>query len=153
MPLLTTAGLVLAGAFYWTLLEYLLHRFAFHHHPKRFGPRHFQHHADVTRPHLAIAPPLSFAGGALLHLALFWLALGPALGLPLFAGFFGADVGYEVVHYRIHFSRMRTRWGEALRAHHLRHHDGSPFSHYGVTSPLWDHVFGTFESRPPRRRR
>lgn len=145
--------LALLGAFYWTLLEYLLHRFAFHGHPKLLGRRHFKHHADMTVRTWTIAPPRSFLGGAALHGVVFWLALGAGHGLALFSGFLVGYLAYEVVHYRIHFAEPRTAWGRALREHHMLHHDVNPFSRYGVSTAFWDRVFGTLEPRRTQRRR
>jgi sterol desaturase/sphingolipid hydroxylase (fatty acid hydroxylase superfamily) len=40
--------------------------------------------------------------------------------------------------------------GYALRAYHQRHHHEHAQSRFGVSSPLWDLVFGTYA--PPDRR-
>jgi sterol desaturase/sphingolipid hydroxylase (fatty acid hydroxylase superfamily) len=39
---------------------------------------------------------------------------------------------------------MPTMWGRYLKKRHARHHFLDPDSDYGVSSPLWDVVFGTF---------
>jgi sterol desaturase/sphingolipid hydroxylase (fatty acid hydroxylase superfamily) len=38
---------------------------------------------------------------------------------------------------------MRKGIWKALKCHHLRHHYKTPDQRYGVSSPLWDVVFGT----------
>ena len=42
-----------------------------------------------------------------------------------------------------------------MRLHHFHHHFGHPMANHGVTVPVWDWVFGTFEPAPtvrvPRR--
>jgi 4-hydroxysphinganine ceramide fatty acyl 2-hydroxylase len=43
-----------------------------------------------------------------------------------------------------------------VRRHHFHHHFGHPTANHGVTSPIWDMVFGTYERvdgplRVPRR--
>ena len=42
-----------------------------------------------------------------------------------------------------------------LKVYHLRHHYGADGKRYGVSSPLWDRVFGTYpeEEIPGRRAR
>jgi len=56
---------------------------------------------------------------------------------------------YDMTHYHVHHHRPKTRFGKKLRAQHMRHHFQDHSSAFGVSSPLWDHVFRT---APPRRR-
>ena len=144
-------GLLLAGAFWWTLLEYLLHRFAFHKEGPLFGKRHLAHHANLQKRRLAIAPWQSMLGGAVLQGLAFWWAFGVADGGTLFLGFLGGYVAYEWVHYSTHYKVPRTAIGKYLRAYHLAHHHRSPDRRFGVTSPLWDVVFGTYSPVPKGR--
>ena len=52
-----------------------------------------------------------------------------------------------MVHYATHhFSMKRGVW-LWLKKYHMRHHYDDDHSGYGVSSPLWDYVFGT---RAPR---
>ena len=51
--------------------------------------------------------------------------------------------GYEAVHYRLHFRRPRGQFEDYLRSRHLVHHEYYPDRCFGVTSALWDLVFGT----------
>jgi sterol desaturase/sphingolipid hydroxylase (fatty acid hydroxylase superfamily) len=37
-----------------------------------------------------------------------------------------------------------------LKKHHMTHHFANPKGYFGVTSPLWDIVFGTLK-QPERR--
>jgi len=139
-----------AGAIAWSLVEYLLHRFVFH--LDRWLPAaerfcflmHGCHHADPSdgsrdvMPLVASVPAL----GAFLGLAL-W-TLGTATG-AVFAGAFGlAYLAYDVMHYGFHQWRLPGRLGSYLKRHHLMHHFRDDGSDFGVTSPLWDWIFGTF---------
>jgi sterol desaturase/sphingolipid hydroxylase (fatty acid hydroxylase superfamily) len=72
----------------------------------------------------------------------FRFVLGP-LGEPVFGGFIHGYLTYDMLHYFIHRGRMPTRLGRFLRQYHLAHHYASPERHFGVSSPLWDHVFRT----------
>jgi sterol desaturase/sphingolipid hydroxylase (fatty acid hydroxylase superfamily) len=39
--------------------------------------------------------------------------------------------------------KPRTEAGAKLRKHHYLHHFKTPEARYGVSTPLWDVVFGT----------
>jgi sterol desaturase/sphingolipid hydroxylase (fatty acid hydroxylase superfamily) len=138
------AGALLAGALLWTLTEYLLHRFAGH---RRGGTspltrEHLAHHADpdyfTPWPRkVALALPVSAA----LALAL-WPLMAEA-GAALLAGFVCAWLGYEWLHRRIHTHAPLGRYGAWARRHHLAHHFCDPGRNHGVTTALWDRLFGT----------
>ena len=51
---------------------------------------------------------------------------------------------FDMIHWCCHNARLPTRLGRALRREHLRHHhDHAREGNFGVSSPLWDWVFGT----------
>ena len=140
----------LLGALTWTLLEYAMHRFLGHDRrtfPNPFGNEHTRHHSQGDY----FAPAWKKALVALGGLAVVGLALGPAFAL----GFVSMYVVYEVVHRRAHTHRGVGAYGRYLRRHHFHHHFMNPRSNHGVTSPLWDVVFGTLETpgriRVPRK--
>lgn len=149
------AGIV-GGVMLWFLAEYLLHRFAMHHlHGKGIMSReHLEHHVGSTwsfsHTHL-----LSWVGvvivGAVVWAPLGWLLAGPAVGVALGAGWALGYAYYEWQHARAHLSGPGSRYGRWLRMHHFHHHFGHPMANHGVSIPLWDHVFGTYE-RPDRVR-
>lgn len=146
----TTLALVLAGAAWWTLLEYLLHRFAFHANGRLLGRRHLQHHARLQVRWLAIAPVPSMVLGAGVHAAVFLGLMPLAIGAPLLVGLLAGYVTYEWVHWSTHYRVPKTRVGRFLRAYHLLHHHKTPRARFGVTSPLWDLVFRTYGPVPRR---
>jgi sterol desaturase/sphingolipid hydroxylase (fatty acid hydroxylase superfamily) len=62
----------------------------------------------------------------------------------IFLGGVAAGFGvYEFVHYRIHFSKPSCALEGRLRARHQAHHFREPDAIFGVTTRLWDAVFGT----------
>lgn len=149
-------GLV-GGIALWTLLEYAIHRFVFHHRAlgRAAARDHIQHHAavDFFAPALrkvAIAVPVLAGICALASLPL-GLALGTSVPLGVAIGW----VVYEVIHRRIHTSAPLGRYGAWARRHHLLHHFGRADSNHGVTTPIWDLAFGTLAERQtvrvPRR--
>jgi sterol desaturase/sphingolipid hydroxylase (fatty acid hydroxylase superfamily) len=125
------------GLLAWTIIEYLLHRLAFH----GFAP-HYEHHAFPTDPVYIVAPLwLSLSSTAVL-LALFSLAAGSlAAGASIVAGVIAGYMAYEAIHLRIHSPAAGGKLLRALRKHHYYHHFASDRVCFGVTSPLWDWIF------------
>ena len=155
MPVLGAAAWGAGGVLFWTLTEYVLHRFVLHFEPERgLGAKlhwifHGAHHDHPNNPHFVVAPPVvSVPLGALFCLA-FYLVLGAPAWLPFAAGFIAGYVAYDVIHYVLHQGRPRSRLSRRLREQHMRHHFQDGSRSFGVTTPLWDHVFGT---AGPRRR-
>ena len=148
---------MLGGIVLWTLLEYVLHRFVFHGRAlgRTLAKEHIQHHAAVDY----FAPALRKAAYALPVLAVICtlaaLPLGVALGTSVPFGVATGWLIYEVIHRRIHTHAPLGRYGAWARRHHLLHHFGRADSNHGVTSPVWDVVFGTLAERQtirvPRR--
>ena len=73
--------------------------------------------------------------------AFFWL--GPAEHAWM-AGMVGGYVWYDLTHYYLHHAAPKTAAGKWLRRYHLVHHFQTPEVRYGITTPLWDHVFRTY---------
>ncbi|NOX70534.1 MAG: fatty acid hydroxylase [Gammaproteobacteria bacterium] len=149
LPVSQLAALILPALIVWTLTEYLLHRYLFHFPAKSKTGKwlvylfHGVHHdvpADKTR---LVMPPT----GAIIVLAFIWLifsAIIPAPWAEPFCAFF--IVGYliyDYIHYATHHFKMRHPLLQALKHHHMRHHFSAKNAKYGVSSPLWDWVFGT----------
>lgn len=65
---------IAAGALLWTILEYLMHRFAFH----GFAP-HGDHHAQPAEAEFLVAPLLLSLPMATAIFLLSWLATGSAV--------------------------------------------------------------------------
>jgi dihydroceramide fatty acyl 2-hydroxylase len=127
------------GLFLWSLLEYGIHRFAFH----GFLP-HYQHHEDPKDTEYIVSP-LWLSGGT--SLALWVVMRVPAgswarSGLTVAAIIAGYLV-YEAVHLRIHSNEPGGRLLRALRKRHYYHHFADERYCYGVTTPVWDRVFGS----------
>ncbi len=147
----------LVGAIGWTLLEYVLHRFVFHgRSAKSLGAReHRRHHAQVDY----FAPWWQKALAALVTTAIVLplaaLIAGLVSGAAFTLGFILMYLLYEVLHRRAHTHPPHNRYGRWRRKNHFAHHFVDPRLAQGVTTPLWDIVFGTRLSvdrvRVPRR--
>lgn len=140
------AALFAGGWLSWTLLEYWLHRAIFHlsgetdaRKVARFVLHTHHHRTPMDRGRLAATP---FQGGslALLLAAIDGLVIGGGWQAALAGQIFGYLV-YEAAHYAAHHS-ARAWFGARLRRHHLRHHARSG-GNFGISSGLWDVVFGT----------
>lgn len=142
-------GLIVAGVLLWTLAEYLLHRYLFHY----LGPRLWQRrmhfvihgvHHDFPQDTDRLVMPLgaSIPLGVLFYFG-FRALLGPVLVDPLFVGYGLGYLAYDGTHYAIHHFRMSSRVGKWIKRHHMIHHHTGANARWGVSSPLWDWVFGT----------
>jgi len=139
---LEVAMLVLLGLLCWSLVEYLLHRFVLH----GLWPFTVWHAAHHQRPRALICTP-TWLSGSLIGLLVFLPALAllgawraQALTLGVLAGYFG----YTVIHHAAHHWRLeRLAWAMRRKRWHAWHHGRSAPVCYGVSSGLWDHVFGT----------
>lgn len=49
----------------------------------------------------------------------------------------------HMLHYAMHHAPMRSRALKYVHRYHMLHHTHAPDLRYGVSSPLWDVVFGT----------
>ncbi len=145
----TEIALILAGVLVWSLAEYLLHRYLFHY----LGPRAWQRrlhfvihgvHHDFPQDSDRLVMPLgaSIPMGVVFYMA-FRALFGPILVDPLFVGFGMGYLAYDGTHYAIHHFRMSSRWGKWIKRHHMVHHHTGEHARWGVSSPLWDWVFGT----------
>ncbi len=140
---------MLVGMLGWTLLEYVLHRFAFHWRPRSALGRklhflaHGIHHLDPWDATRLVFPPLAgVVVAALIYLPL-GLLLPATIATALMAGILLGYIVYDMSHYHAHHARPKGRWAKAIKIAHQAHHHKWPNRLYGVSSPLWDLVFRT----------
>jgi sterol desaturase/sphingolipid hydroxylase (fatty acid hydroxylase superfamily) len=140
-------ALAAAGLFVWSLTEYLVHRFVFHLKPTTPGRRRLQfvlhgvHHADPDDLGRLLIPPAPAIIASLAFYALFRIVLGPVWVEPFFAFFLMGYLAYDYIHLGVHRGTLPTELGRYLRRQHMLHHHATPEARWGVSSPLWDHVF------------
>jgi sterol desaturase/sphingolipid hydroxylase (fatty acid hydroxylase superfamily) len=148
LPILLIGALFIVGLLLFTLVEYLVHRYVFHMEPN--SPRkakmqytihgvHHEYPKDKTR--LAMPPLMS----ALLALFLLWLttSLMGEYAYAFLPGFVMGYSGYLFVHYITHAYPPPDNLFRILWVNHSVHHYKSQNKAFGVSSPLWDYVFGT----------
>lgn len=137
------------GFLEWTFFEYLMHRFLFHYNPNtQFGKRmaylfHGIHHDFPGEVDRLVMPTVTSIVLSTILCLVHYLCFGPA-GLILFAGFLFGYLYYEFVHYSVHNSKIKIGWSDWQRKNHLKHHFQDPENRFGVSTPLWDYVFGTY---------
>lgn len=146
------------GIVFWTLVEYFLHRLYFHHHfgddfegrLKAFMVHGYHHEFPNDRMRLVAPLLLSMIVGAPIALAEYLVA-GAYFWLACFAGSIVGYVAYDWIHYYTHHFAPTTRLGKFLRRYHMEHHYKDSNAHFGISSPLWDFVFGTWRARSATR--
>jgi sterol desaturase/sphingolipid hydroxylase (fatty acid hydroxylase superfamily) len=155
----SSAGLFLAGWVGFSFFEYVLHRFAFHgllrgarsHRRQVWGFLvHGYHHHFPNDPMRLVMPPLISWPVAFVFVVGYEFCLGPERAIPAISGTLGGYLALFLVHYYVHHARPASGPGRWLRRYHLRHHHQDAESRYGVTSPVWDVVFGTTGARLAR---
>lgn len=138
----------LGGMAFWTLFEYLMHRFVFHFIAESPRARKFiyilhgNHHEyprDRERLFMPPVPSLILASAvfAITYLLMGW---NVAMFLP---GFILGYLMYGSMHYAIHAWNPPYKWMKPLWRNHHLHHYKNEHNGFGVSSTLWDHVFGT----------
>jgi sterol desaturase/sphingolipid hydroxylase (fatty acid hydroxylase superfamily) len=143
-----------AGLFVWTFAEYTMHRFVFHYRPRNAWQEritflfHGVHHAQPQCKTRLVMPPGASIPLAFLFYGLFYLVIGVLLGASrwigcTFAGFIAGYLVYDMTHYATHHFAMRRDPLKFLKRYHMQHHYKTPDRRFGVSSPLWDVVFGT----------
>lgn len=140
--------LFFTGMFFWTFFEYLAHRFMFHWIADSVRAQKFvyimhgnHHHYPRDRERLFM-PPLPSIILAASIFGLQYLLLGQ-YSFVFFPGFILGYLLYASMHYAIHAFNPPFKWMKPLWRNHHLHHYKDEHKGFGVSSTLWDHVFGT----------
>lgn len=164
-PLTPTLVTIAVASLIYPLVWYVLHRWVLHSRWMFKVPAfastwkriHYDHHQDPNR--------LEVLFGAL-HTTLPTIALatapiGYAIGSYWGAGFGGACIAlatgllttcfYEFVHCIQHLAyKPKSKLLAEMKKRHMAHHFHDENGNYGITTFLWDKLFGTFYDRPDR---
>jgi sterol desaturase/sphingolipid hydroxylase (fatty acid hydroxylase superfamily) len=147
-PWVMAGGGALVGFLSCGLLEYLVHRWVLHGPPSLARRGHAQHHAE---PRALISTPLFvIMTGALAIWGLLGLVLPAGLAAFLVFGLYAGYNYFALVHHWQHHrghDRARVAYLRRLeRLHHLHHH--RPVVNFGISTTIWDRLFGTFQPTP-----
>lgn len=140
--------LFITGMFFWTFFEYLAHRFLFHwiaesnRAQKLVYIMHGNHHHYPRDRERLFMPPVPSIILATVIFALQFLLLRN-YSFAFFPGFILGYLLYASMHYAIHAFNPPFKWMKPLWRNHHLHHYKNEHKGFGVSSTLWDHVFGT----------
>lgn len=139
----------LGGLCAWTLFEYGMHRIVFHWQASSTYGRnmvfviHGGHHLQPEDPMRGLMPPIASVPIALALFGASALVLERPWLESAFAGFIVGYLAFDLLHWACHHVRPRTAIGRALRRYHFNHHFDRRAGNFGVSTPVWDFVFGT----------
>ena len=145
------ASFVVGGIFFWTLFEYLMHRYFFHFVTdipilkRMLYMMHGAHHDYPNDDDRLIMPPLPWLTIAAILFFGFRFLLGD-FAFGFIPGMIFGYLGYIFIHYKIHTKNPPKMLKKVLLHHALHHHKYNDKA-FGVSSTFWDHVFGTM---PPK---
>ncbi|SHJ06046.1 Fatty acid hydroxylase superfamily protein [Mesonia phycicola] len=146
--------LFFGGLAFFTFVEYIMHRYLYHipatseRKQKISYTMHGVHHdypKDKSR--LAMPPVLSLIVATVLFI-IYRVILGDYV-FGFLAGFLIGYAGYLAVHYSVHAFKVPNNFLKVLWHHHSIHHYREPDRAFGVSSTLWDHIFGTMPRKNP----
>jgi sterol desaturase/sphingolipid hydroxylase (fatty acid hydroxylase superfamily) len=145
---------LLLGLLIWTFTEYTMHRFVFHYVPRNRRQAEFfflfhgiHHYQPKIKTRLVMPPavsiPFAFLVYGVLYLVAGKLLAAPQWVAPMFSGVIFGYLAYDLTHYATHHFPMRRGYLKFVKRYHMEHHYKTPDKRFGVSSPLWDYVFGT----------
>jgi 4-hydroxysphinganine ceramide fatty acyl 2-hydroxylase len=158
LQVLTAVSLFIVGAAFFTLVEYLVHRFFYHmgtDSPRKARLQYVFHgvHHDHPRDKKRLAlPPLMSVMVASMFVGIFWLVMGDP-GIAFGGGFMTGYATYLLAHYAIHVYSPPKNFLASIWKHHNLHHYVGDTGAFGVSSPFWDHVFGTMPVDPLKKKK
>ncbi|MFN7975374.1 MAG: sterol desaturase family protein [Acidobacteriota bacterium] len=130
-----------AGGFAcWPAMEYFVHGILSHRLRTFVSPLHWVHHVDERRVRTS---PSAWVPAAAAIFGLLALVAGAAASGAFVGGLVAGFLRYEHVHWRIHFREPGSERERRRRLHHLSHHYVNPHAYHGVTTRLFDRLFGT----------
>ena len=152
LSVLTTVGRFVLGLLACTWVEYMLHRFVCHM-PTYTKTRaklqytiHGVHHEfPKDKDRLAMPPLLSITLATIL-LLVFRVIMGD-FAFAFLPGFLVGYALYLAIHYMVHAFPPPKNFLKALWVNHGIHHYKDGDSVFGVSSPLWDYVYGTMRPK------
>ena len=145
-----TVGMFIIGFLAFTWVEYIVHRYVFHMPTYTRWREKFQytvhgvhHEFPKDKDRLAMPPLLSITIATIL-LLLFRLVMGD-LVFSFLPGFLSGYSFYLSVHYMVHVYQPPKNYLKVLWINHSVHHYKHGEYIFGVSSPLWDYIYGTMK--------
>ena len=140
------------GMLTFTWVEYLIHRYIFHmptftkaREKLQYTLHGVHHDYPKDKERLAMPPLMSITISTIL-LFLFKLVLGD-LVFSFLPGFLVGYALYLAIHYMVHAFQPPKNFLKWLWINHSVHHYKAGESVFGVSSPLWDYIYGTMKRK------
>jgi len=134
------ASIICCGLIFFSFVEYSFHRWLFHTATGPLAQGHRMHHENPTGYDALpfFVPPLAMSALAGLVATVAPTSFALLLSGALAAGY----AAYGCGHTAVHIWRFRRTFLRSWAAkHHIHHYH--PDKNFGVTTPIWDIVFGT----------
>lgn len=137
-----------SGALFWTFFEYLMHRYVFHFVSENPAARKFiyvlhgNHHEYPRDKERLFMPPVPSLIIASVLFSIMYLLLHQH-AFNFFPGFITGYLMYGTMHFAIHAWNPPYKWLKPLWRNHHLHHYKNDHRGFGVSTTLWDHIFGT----------
>ncbi|WEK36700.1 MAG: sterol desaturase family protein [Candidatus Pseudobacter hemicellulosilyticus] len=142
------ALIYLGGMFFWTFFEYIMHRYIFHMIADSQRAQKFiyimhgnHHHYPRDRERLFMPPVPSLIIASAIFGIMYLIMRNNAF--MFFPGFILGYLMYGSMHYAIHAWNPPFKWMKPLWRNHHLHHYKDEHKGYGVSTTIWDRVFGT----------
>jgi 4-hydroxysphinganine ceramide fatty acyl 2-hydroxylase len=149
---LSAVLLIIGGFLAFTLVEYIMHRYLYHMEPdSKFKDKlqysvHGVHHDYPKDKDRLAMPPFISAMYAVILYFVFNFIMGEYTFYFL-PGFLMGYAAYLGVHYIVHAFQPPKNFLKVLWVNHAIHHYKDPDVAFGVSTPIWDYVFGTMPKR------
>ncbi|MBV8663981.1 MAG: sterol desaturase family protein [Hyphomicrobiales bacterium] len=131
---------LIVGVVTWTLVEYLIHRFAYHWAPV-LTPLHDHHHRE---PKAFVGVPSFLSSGLVIAICYLPLSFAAPIAASGFTcGMLLGYAAYMFVHHATHHFKIEPGdWLYEARVRHMAHHYHDD-ANFGVSVGVWDRAFGT----------
>lgn len=144
--------LFLLGTLTFTWVEYNVHRYLFHletytkaREKLQYTLHGVHHEFPKDKSRLAMPPLLSITIATIL-LLIFRVVMGDYV-FAFLPGFLVGYSAYLGVHYMVHAYQPPKNFLKALWINHGIHHYKDGEIVFGVSSPLWDYIYGTMKEK------
>ncbi len=148
LPAYLIGSLFLSGLLIFSLIEYIVHRYVFHMDTDtelkqkiQYSFHGIHHEYPKDKGRLAM-PPIVSVLLAVTMLYAFYYVIGEYT-YAFLPGFVMGYASYLFVHFIVHVYQPPKNAFRILWINHGVHHYKDNNKAFGVSSPLWDYVFGT----------
>jgi 4-hydroxysphinganine ceramide fatty acyl 2-hydroxylase len=150
---LATLAAVASGWLFFTFIEYAIHRWGYHGPASPLTVVHRFHHTDGS---VLVGAPFFYPLGIISVVIAAAQLLVPFAVVAVFAGtvlvvYEGQTFIHAIAHRWPGARGIRSKGTvKRLCRHHMIHHAGDGNVNFGMSTAIWDHVFGTYASRVVR---